>query len=86
MPTDRTNSLDPIGQRSADQETRHAKIRTAVQQAAELAVLSVTAGDIEEVMMRHGAVGMSIPELRYAVTLVHNVTITLPELPQENTP
>lgn len=66
------------------------RIRAAVQEAAELAVLGVSAGDVEEVMMRHSPVGLSIPELRHAVTLLHNVTITLPvtlpDLPQENTP
>lgn len=73
-----------------DQADRIRRIRSAVQEAAELAVLGVSAGDVEEVMMRHSSIGLSIPELRHAVTLLHNVTITLPvtlpELNQENTP
>lgn len=81
-----TNSLDPINQRTIDQEARYAKLRAAAQEAAELAVLGVSAGDVEEVMMRHSAVPMTVPELRHAVTLVHNATIALPEIPKDTTP
>lgn len=80
------NSLDPIGERTIDQDARYAKLRASAKEAAELAVLGVSAGDVEEVMMRHSAVPMSVPELRHAVTLVHNATITLPEIPKDTTP
>lgn len=70
-------------QATADQESRMRKLRAAALEAAELAVLGVSAGDVEEIMMRHSAVSMTVPELRHAVTLVHNSTITLPEIPKD---
>lgn len=66
-----------------DQNLRVARLRAAAQDAADRAVLGVSAIRIVEMIMRYSSVAPTVDELRYAMTLVHNATITLP---QEDTP
>lgn len=73
--------------RPTTDERRLERIQLAAWEAASLAVLGVSAGDIEERLMARSPVPMTIEELRYAATLVHNATITLPDTTTpENTP